>query len=1274
MGATAFEIRRTRCQEGRWQQHSGYRLRDLLTGLAIVLIVILTAALAAPYFIDWNGQRGFLEARLSSALGQPVAIGGTIDLKLLPTPYLSLRQTRIGRDDGPVTVAIRTLDLELAVAPLLHGAFDILEARLGEPTVRVTLGRDRTLPALPAAPAFAADVAFERIDVSDGTLAIADPLSDHTYVYEHLDVSAEAPALAGPFKATGMGGPADARTPFRFSTSAARDSRTRLRFNVGETAGHPGLDLDGMLALGDAGHGSPSEGFDGTLALTGRTPLGGGAPVPWRLSGPVKAGPRSATVRGGELRLGTDAAGLTLRADVSGDLGGSPRLTVTLGAKQLDVDRLSGAPVDALRPTPPRLPPLADLRDAVARATPPIPTTVDLTIDAATWGGDTISAVTARWSDDGRRRPALRFAATGPGGSHLALDGALPPVGFTGSVDMGADNLPVALAWLARIDRGAGPGPRGLPFQSAGIAGQVTSGPGGVEARALTIRLDQSTVGGEGRLAFADGPAPTKVTLGLRARAFDLGALPPLAALRAAAPYDIDLTLDADRVALGGDGALDAGPVSLALAKAGDTVTLTSLKAHDLAGATIDARGQLDPRGASVTAAVEAPRLDGVAALVRRLVPGATAEALADRAPALAPANLTIDLAMAGGADGALRPRHLSIAGRAGGTAVTATLAPSTGEGGPTDGIVLDASLDAPEGAALLRQLGWVALPIDGIGRSRVTLHASGPSGQALDTTVHAALGVTTLDVAGRFGPLIGARADRGTGDAHLTSTDLGPLLRSLALAPDAADRVPADVGGHLASDRAGVTLAGLAGNVDGVAAKGDLRWHYGTGEPPALTGTLDLDRLRLSALLAPVLGPARPGANGARFSSERFSGGLVDPPRAKLALKIAKLDVTDGVIATDARLDLGVAPGVVTLRDGTATLAGGRLTGAVSVRRGDGDATLEGRVALDKVRLATPGATAVLTGTLDLAGGGSTASGLVASLAGGGTARASGLSVPRADPAALPKVFAALEADALAVDEASIVRALEDGSAGAIALGDRRFDLGLVGGVLRVTPSQDTANEPRPAGPIVATFEAALDLRASRLDEHVRETLLALPPNWSGAAPAVTFTLAGPIEDQRRSIDVGGLIDAVATRALARESARIEAYETDIRERAFFAARLRSEERRERDRLKIEDDARKAAADREAARVDQLRREEAARAAAARTEQGITEAIQARAAAAKAAREKAIQGEGDDDGRRSGDERGGQDGRTGTDRSDTSPGDPAAVNRHGTPGSGRAM
>src|SRR5579875_2867120 len=111
--------------------------------------------------------------------------------------------------------------------------------------MRVTLQRDRSLPSLPPAPALAADVRFERLSIADGTLAIADPSSGHTFVFDHLDFDAQAPALAGPYKGSGTAGEAAALTRFRFSTTASSHGRTHAHLAVDESSAHAGLDLDG---------------------------------------------------------------------------------------------------------------------------------------------------------------------------------------------------------------------------------------------------------------------------------------------------------------------------------------------------------------------------------------------------------------------------------------------------------------------------------------------------------------------------------------------------------------------------------------------------------------------------------------------------------------------------------------------------------------------------------------------------------------------------------------------------------------------------------------------------------------------------------------------------------------------------------------------------------------------------------------------------------------------------------------------------------------------
>ena len=113
-------------------------MRDSLTVLAGLLILALTAALAAPFFIDWNGYRADVEQRLTQALGAPTSIGGSIDLRLLPTPTLNLEKIAIGKPDGP-RASVQSAHVEVAVMPLLRGQIEIIEATLERPLFELAL-------------------------------------------------------------------------------------------------------------------------------------------------------------------------------------------------------------------------------------------------------------------------------------------------------------------------------------------------------------------------------------------------------------------------------------------------------------------------------------------------------------------------------------------------------------------------------------------------------------------------------------------------------------------------------------------------------------------------------------------------------------------------------------------------------------------------------------------------------------------------------------------------------------------------------------------------------------------------------------------------------------------------------------------------------------------------------------------------------------------------------------------------------------------------------
>lgn len=1150
-------------------------MRDLLTGLAAFLIVLLTAALAAPYFIDWNAQRGFVEARLSHALKQKVTIGGAIDLKLLPTPYLVLDQAVIGSDEGPVRLGIRHLVLELSVTPLLHGEFEVVEAVLEEPVIRVNLRDDHSLPPLPDAPAFRADVRFDRIAISGGTLAIADPGSGYTFVVDHLDLEAAAGSLAGPFKGTGEAGAPATRTKFRFAASAAQDGKTHARLVVDETRAHAGLDLDGTLSMIRAGHESLRERFDGAAAVSGHFGDGAALVLPWRLAGPIHADPSGAGMKDGEFRIGAEEHGLALAATGEAVFADTPRLHVGLTGKQLDMDRLFGGGISpngaAVKPS---IPSVAALRRAFATASPPVPVAADVAIESAILDGETLSGLKTAFVLGGSGAQPLRFSGDGPGPSHLALAGTLSPgakTDFDGLFDVSSGNAGTTAAWLATIAPDYAPAGQDIPVRTASAKGHIAFGDGGFSATGLLLRLDRSILTGTAGFQPTRNGRPALFKANLHADALDVDALPDLDLSRPMRNYDLDLHLDARaiKVASLGGAPADAGRIQIGLLRSGPNLTLDPFKIEGVGGAAIAATAHFDPRGGSLDAKLDADKLTDVAGLLKRLAPGSWADALANRADALAPAKLSLGAQLKPGPDGGLALSSASSSGTVGNSRFEAALTPDAARPGNVTGRV---SISAREGSALLRQIGLPALPLDNLGASQVTLALQGPLGGPLDAVIHAGFGATSMEGNGHV-TLDPAHPD-GAGTVKLTSPDASPLLQSMAIAfPDFFGRIPVDLESHLAWRNGGLALNDLSGHAGGSTVSGAVAWR--SGAKPALTGALRLDRLSLETLVGLALGPAQPAAASAIWSNLPFGTGLIDPPSARLDLKTRFLDLGEGQQAQDAALGLEISPGLVAVRNLTARVDGGTLKAGFDLRRDGATASLEGKIALNGVKLDLPSAQGTLDAALDIAGGGRTPLALIASLAGTGNASIGDLQIPGADPAALPKVFAEVEADRLAVDEATLTRALETAGRGSLAAGHRRFTLSLAAGILHFDEPRDAAS---PAAPPVS---AALDLRQASIEERIEETLTAIPQDWQGPPPRVAITLAGPLKAPRRATDLGGFVNALAGRALARETARIEAYEFDVRERAFFNQRLKSEHARAEDqRAKILEEQRAKALD----------------------------------------------------------------------------------------------
>jgi hypothetical protein len=198
----------------------------------------------------------------------------------------------------------------------------------------------------------------------------------------------------------------------------------------------------------------------------------------------------------------------------------------------------------------------------------------------------------------------------------------------------------------------------------------------------------------------------------------------------------------------------------------------------------------------------------------------------------------------------------------------------------------------------------------------------------------------------------------------------------------------------------------------------------------------------------------------------------------------------------------------------------------------------------------------------IEIAATGRSERALAGTLAGSGRARFTDIVIPRAASEALDTVVALVEKDAVPPDERAIGAALQRALDRApLREKAAEFDLLAAGGVLRLQPVKMDV--------LVAdaVLAASFDLRALSSEQVLDIISRHPPPNWTGPAPRVRLVWSGPPEKASRTIDAASLVNGLSARAIVRESARIEAFEADIRERSMFNRRLRADEwRRQRE------------------------------------------------------------------------------------------------------------
>ena len=182
---------------------SEHALQTTLLGISVAIILALIAALVGPHFVDWTQHRAYFEAEATKLTGQPVRIGGAIDLRILPTPAITLGQIEVGPAAQPQARA-RELHVELALGSLMRGEVRASELRIAGPDVSLGVGANGKLDWRATKLGFDPDrFQIEKVEIEDGRLSLSDGASGTQAALQGFWFKGDVRSLLGPAKGEG---------------------------------------------------------------------------------------------------------------------------------------------------------------------------------------------------------------------------------------------------------------------------------------------------------------------------------------------------------------------------------------------------------------------------------------------------------------------------------------------------------------------------------------------------------------------------------------------------------------------------------------------------------------------------------------------------------------------------------------------------------------------------------------------------------------------------------------------------------------------------------------------------------------------------------------------------------------------------------------------------------------------------------------------------------------------------------------------------------------
>lgn len=1170
-------------------------MNSVLLWVGGLLVAVLALLFAVPYVVDWNSYRGVFEEEASRLLGRDVRVGGRVDLRLLPRPFVRFEKVRIadvGAMQGEPFFRAESFTLWLSLPPLLRGAIEANDVELDRPTLSLAvdergIGNWKSLQISPGAlPFVPSDVALQAVRINDGTVMLRDLASRSSLTLTKIDGELSAPALNGPFRFRGDLLAGGERHEVRLNTSTVEaDGKLRLKSTVRTLESQNSFALDGQIS-------EPAGRLRLEGALTAKLPLApAGLPGTAAASGAAGRG-AAAAVFELKAQLGADSAGIKLSDLTLGfEQDGRPQLlsgslatswgegrttAVDLTSRWLDLDRIAGGggqPLGAVRDFAARLAALMP-GDGTSRAA--------IAIEQVNLGGEAVSAVNLALVRRGGVLELEELSGLVPGNGRLAVQGrfgaaqgkAPPP--FEGALSVRGASFSRMLAWAFPGQALVAPGKADTAFA---LAGSLSLSAERVGISQATLELPQSRLTG-GIVQQSGKDAELAITLD--GDTIDLALLAPEL-----------IRLEAWQRLLAGEGAKGDGEPGLLERHANGGMLRLDVRAgrlvdgtavlHDVAATIATGRGRLEIPGLrlrtgeglaiDLTAALDstggrrhgtlsgwatAPGREAAAQLAQQLealLPSSRLALPADSIAHLAPMEFGFKATLAR-APG----QRITVVGdgTAAGSRTSGTVVLDGGmEGWRKAGVDIRAEVDSPNLVDFMRRVHGRAAgrgAAEGSAPGKLTIRIAGPSAEAMAALADIDSGAVKATFRGRARAPEGAPGTDVDGELTLSTRDVAAAIEIIE--PD----IPVRPRGLAAQGTLGIARAGNVVrlmprrlDVGGAQVAGEIS-HATEAGLSRVGGRLAMARASVLELAGPVLDQQRgrdrseDGGLPSVWPDAAFDFSGLDGVAGQVVLTFGRLEIADGLALADATMDVEFGAGRISVPRLQGVGLSGAFTGRVLLEKAPGGAALQVAGRLGPLPLAAAmgpvaGKQAQGEATLefDARGRGGSVRALASALAGSGTAAIANGRIPGLGPAAIDAVADQSVAGAAAASRQDMIAAVRRALTGSeLAAGNKRVAIEISDGAARVAPFEIAIEGGR------ASNTTTVDLLGLKADSEwvLTSTRRRAGTGGSGELPGVSLVYVGPLKDVLASeprVGVDALERELAVRRMERDVDKLE-------------------------------------------------------------------------------------------------------------------------------------